>query len=48
VKDLQLQLKAAGCDPCDIDGIFGRNTQVVLKTFQERYAQLADTGILDP
>lgn len=48
VKELQLQLKAVGCDPGDIDGIFGQKTQAALKAFQERHAQIADTGLLDP
>ena len=48
VKDLQLQLKAVGCDPGDIDGIFGKKTQAALKAFQERYERLADTGLLEP
>ncbi|HWO20840.1 MAG TPA: peptidoglycan-binding domain-containing protein [Kofleriaceae bacterium] len=47
VKELQLQLKAAGCDPGDIDGIFGQKTQAAVKTFQERYEQLPDTGVFD-
>lgn len=48
VKELQLQLKAVGCDPGDIDGIFGQRTQAALKAFQERYERLEDTGLFDP
>jgi Putative peptidoglycan binding domain len=48
VKDLQLQLKAVGCDPGDIDGIFGKRTLAALKAFQERYERIEDTGVLDP
>ena len=48
VKDLQLQLKAVGCDPGDIDGIFGAQTQAAVKAFQKRYERIADTGNFDP
>ena len=47
VKDLQLKLKAAGFDPGDIDGVFGKNTAAALKHFQETYDELADTGLFD-
>jgi hypothetical protein len=47
VKELQLQLKAAGCDPGHIDGVFGQKTQAALKTFQERYERLKGTGVLE-
>jgi Putative peptidoglycan binding domain len=48
VKELQLQLKAVGCDPGDIDGIFGQRTQAAVKTFQERFDRIPDTGLVDP
>jgi hypothetical protein len=47
VKELQLQLKAVGCDPGDIDGVFGQKTEAAVKAFQERYAQLEGSGILE-
>jgi len=48
VEELQLRLKAVGCYPGDIDGIFGQKTQDAVKTFQERYQRLKDTGVLQP
>jgi len=47
VKGLQLKLKAAGFNPGDIDGIFGKHTLAALKHFQETYEELADTGVFD-
>jgi peptidoglycan hydrolase-like protein with peptidoglycan-binding domain len=44
VKDVQLKLEAAGFDPGDIDGIFGRKTLAALKGIQEEYDQLEITG----
>ena len=48
VRELQLELKALGYDPGDIDGIFGRRTLAALTGFQEHYESLEITGVVDP
>lgn len=48
VRDLQLRLKAAGFDPGDIDGVFGKLTRGALERFQDNFDKLEVTGTLTP
>lgn len=48
VRHLQLQLKAAGFDPGDIDGFFGKRTLAALTAFQSDAENLSVDGIYGP
>jgi len=45
VRQMQLKLKAAGFDPGDIDGIFGKKSLAALIAFQSDYEELDVDGI---
>jgi len=47
VRELQERLKALGCDPGDIDGVYGRQTIGAVKMFQQMRGILVD-GIVGP
>ena len=48
VEQLQLKLKAAGYDPGDIDGDYGKRTAAAVLAFQEDRPDLEDDGIAGP
>jgi hypothetical protein len=48
VRTLQLQLKALGYEPGDVDGVFGQRTQTAIKAFQSDHETLEVDGILGP
>ena len=48
VEQLQLKLKAAGYDPGDIDGDYGRQTAAAVLAFQEDRPDLEDDGVAGP
>jgi hypothetical protein len=48
VEQLQLKLKAAGYDPGDIDGDYGKRTAATVLAFQEDRPDLEDDGVAGP
>lgn len=48
VEQLQLKLKAAGYDPGDIDGGYGRRTSAAVLAFQSDRPDLDDDGAAGP
>jgi hypothetical protein len=48
VRTLQLQLKALGYDPGDIDGVFGQRTRGAVQAFQTDHESLAADGVYGP
>jgi len=48
VRTLQLQLKALGYEPGDIDGVFGQRTKTALEAFQTDQESLDVDGVLGP
>lgn len=48
VEQLQLRLKAAGYDPGDIDGDYGKRTAAAVRAFQEDRPDLEDDGVAGP
>ena len=48
VEQLQLRLKAAGYEPGDIDGQFGKSTAAAVLAFQEDRPDLEDDGVAGP
>jgi len=48
VEQLQLKLKAAGYDPGDIDGDYGKRTADAVRAFQEDRPDLDDDGVAGP
>ena len=48
VEQLQLRLKAAGYDPGDIDGDYGKNTAKAVLAFQADRPDLEDDGVAGP
>lgn len=47
VAKLQAELKAAGCSPGSIDGVFGKNTLAAVKRYQAKYGLSVD-GVVGP
>lgn len=48
VEQLQLKLKAAGYDPGDVDGDYGKKTALAVLAFQEDRPDLDDDGVAGP
>src|SRR5581483_8930177 len=48
VEQLQLKLKAAGYDPGDIDGDYGKRTVAAVLAFQADRPDLDDDGVAGP
>jgi peptidoglycan hydrolase-like protein with peptidoglycan-binding domain len=48
VRTLQLQLRALGYEPGDIDGVFGKRTQAALRAFQSDQESLEVDGVFGP
>ncbi len=48
VEQLQLKLKAAGYDPGDVDGAYGKRTAVAVLAFQADRPDLEDDGVAGP
>lgn len=48
VRTLQLQLRAIGFDPGDLDGVFGARTRAALEEFQKAHESLKVDGICGP
>ena len=48
VEQIQLRLKAAGYDPGDVDGDFGKRTTAAVLAFQADRPELEDDGVAGP
>jgi len=48
VREIQLKLKAAGCDPGPIDGVFGEHMKAAVIGFQAQQGSMAIDGIVGP
>lgn len=47
IRALQTDLRRVGCDPGEVDGIFGALTERAVRAYQRRYPNLSDSGIAD-